>query len=73
MTTKLIPGGEIRMIKKGDKSTYKGETKEAQKDYVMIKTVYMKSPVFIDEKLYRLILEIFSSDDIVITYPAWFK
>jgi len=70
--TKLIPGGEVRMVKKGDKSTYKGEVKEAQKDYIMLKMVSMKAPIFIDQNTAYAINEIFIDKDFVKMYQ-WFK
>jgi len=70
--TKLIPGGEVRMVKKGDKSTYKGEVKEAQKDYIMLKMVSMKAPIFIDQNTAYAINEIFNDKEFVKMYQ-WFK
>lgn len=70
--TKLIPGGEVRMIKKGDKSTYKGEEKEAQKDYIMLKMVSMKAPIFIDKITAYAINDIFNDKDFLKMYQ-WFK
>jgi len=69
---KLIPGGEVRMIKKGDKSTYKGEEKEAQKDYIMLKMVSMKAPIFIDKTTAYAINDIFNDKDFLKMYQ-WFK
>jgi len=69
---KLIPGGEVRMVKKGDKSTYKGEVKEAQKDYIMLKMVSMKAPIFIDQNTAYAITEIFTDKDFKRLYQ-WFK
>jgi hypothetical protein len=70
--TKLIPGGEVRMVKKGDKSTFKGEEKEAQKDYIMLKLVSMKAPIFIDQSTSTAILKIFKDEDFQRLYQ-WFK
>jgi hypothetical protein len=70
--TKLIPGGEVRMVKKGDKSTYKGEEKEAQKDYIMVKLVSMKAPIFIDRTAAHTIDAIFNDSDFQRLYQ-WFK
>jgi hypothetical protein len=70
--TKLIPGGEVRMVKKGDKSTFKGEEREAQKDYIMVKFVSMKSPMFIDQKTAYAINEIYNDKDFQRLF-TWFK
>jgi hypothetical protein len=70
--TKLVPGGEVRMVKKGDKSTFKGEVKEAQKDYIMLKLVSMKTPIFIDKTAAHIIDGIFNDSDFLRMYQ-WFK
>lgn len=71
--SKLIPGGEIRTVSKGDKSTYKGETKEASKDYVMIKLTSRKTPVFIDEQIFRIVMDLAKNDEFKQKMGVWFK
>jgi hypothetical protein len=69
---KLIPGGEIRMIKKGDVSTFKGEAKSAKKDLVVIKLTSQKSPMFIDGQVFGIMRGLMDDKSMKALYADWF-
>lgn len=69
---KLIPGGEVRMIKKGDVSTFKGEAKSAKKDLIVIKLTSQKGPMFIDSQVFGIIRGLMEDSSMRTLYADWF-